>query len=324
MNWWSGQRVCLVALVALSQPVLRLSLFAQTNDPGVSVTVAGTDGSKDQLPPCPVELFRELLAKDRAAQEQLLVAHNLEDRKLIFAKVREYRALKPEQRELRLKATELRWYLRRLMDIPAADRPALLARVPERDRKLVQARLDYWDKLPIASKDEFRTNEAAVTYLTMPVEQRTIYYPTNISPARRMFLVDGIDHWQAMPEAQRQKLLQRFSQMFQFKPEEQQKIVAPLSEAERQQIEKTLKKFAELPPADRLACIQSFEKFTTLSVEERQQFLKNVEHWKLMTPAERQQWRDLVEDLSQLPPMPAELELPPMPPGFNSPPALSR
>src|SRR5207248_702168 len=72
---------------------------AQSNE---AVFISPTTVAVPGLPPCPVELFRQLLAKDRAEQEQLLADRPLEKRKLILAKVREYRALKPELREQRL------------------------------------------------------------------------------------------------------------------------------------------------------------------------------------------------------------------------------
>jgi uncharacterized protein DUF3106 len=320
MSAVTNQRFSRIILLGVSQLLgaCLLSAQGQTNASATVLVNSGTVSLGDLLPPCPVELFRELITKDRQAQEKLLAEHKLQDRKEIFAKVREYKALKPSQRELRLKATELRWYLRRLMDLPPERRPALLARLSENDRKLVQARLDYWDKLPNSARQEFRTNEAAITYFTMPPEQRSLYVSNALTSARSNMLVHGIAYFNALPEQKRQKVLEQFNEFFEFRPEERQKILSPLSEPERQQIEKTLKKFGELSAADRAACVQSFGRFAMLSIEERQQFLKNAEHWKLMPPSERRQWRELVEDLSQLPPMPPDLELPPMPPGFPS------
>ena len=61
-----------------------------------------------------------------------------EIRARILAKVREYQALDPDERELRLRATELRWYLMPLLREPPTNRAARLAQVPEDLRELVQ------------------------------------------------------------------------------------------------------------------------------------------------------------------------------------------
>ena len=301
-----------IAIIGIGQ-LLALQLLGQTtNHNATSEVIVSNAVPVPDLPPNPVELFRQLLEKDRQEQEKLLTNRAPENRKQILAKVREYRALNTNQCELKLKATELRWHLRRLMAVPATNRPPLLALVPASDRKLVEARLRLWDRLPEGAKRQLQTNEAAITYFTIPAEQKTNYLAT-ISPERRKKLLNGIAELNAMAPAQRQKLLDQFNLFFEFRPDERQKILSPLSETERQQIENTLKKFEGLPPDQREACIQSFEKFTRMSVEERQQFLKNAERWKLMTPDERQKWKDLVEDLSSLPPLPQDSDLPPLP-----------
>src|ERR1041385_5788510 len=195
----------------------------------------------------PVESFRQLLAMERDEQEQMLANRTPEEKKEILAKVREYKALKPEQRELKLKATELRWYLQPLLSAPESQRARLLARVPQKDRKLVEDRLYCWDKLPVSARRELQSNEAALVYFSVPPEQRNSYV-SNISPEHLEQVETGIHGLVTMPEGQRQKVLERFNHFFDFKEEEKQKILSSLSETERAQIEKTLKKFAELSP----------------------------------------------------------------------------
>jgi len=303
---------CVIALIGIGQLFVDLQLFGQTPSNGpTSEVIVSNAVPVPEMPPNPVELFRQLLAKDPEEQEKLLANRAPDNRKDILAKIQEYQALNTNQCELKLKATELCWHLRRLMSVPATNRSAL-ALVPASDRKLVEARLRLWDRLPDGAKRQLQTNEAAITYFTMPAEQKTNFLAT-IPPERRKMLLEGIAELNAMPPSQRQRLLDQFSLFFEFKPQERQKILSTLSEPERQQIENTLKKFEGLPPDQRELCIQSFEKFTRMSVEERQQFLKNAERWKLMAPSDRQKWKDLVEDLSDLPPLPQDSDLPPLP-----------
>src|SRR5205814_2205773 len=88
----------------------------------------------------PVEFFRELLAMNAAERNAALTNRSPEDRKLILAKVREYKALKPDQLQLRLQATELSWYLLRLMRMASTNRAIQLAELPVAIRKNVEDR----------------------------------------------------------------------------------------------------------------------------------------------------------------------------------------
>jgi hypothetical protein len=264
----------------------------------------------------PVETFRELLAMSFPERSAALAERPPEVRKRMLEKVLEYRALKPDQRELRLRVTELRWYLWPLLKTAETNRAAWLARIPADDRKLVEDRLQHWDKLSAAVRDELLENEATLRYLSeqaASTEEQRAELAKSISPERRKKLEAGIQQIQQMPELQRQKMIARFDQFFELSPAEKEKALGTLSEAERRQLEKTLRVFNGLPPATRDACLNSFEKFVNMSVAERQQFLKNARRWSLMKPAEREEWRELVAALSIYPPMPPDWRAPAAP-----------
>jgi len=72
------------------------------------------------------------MARDAEKRKETLANRAPEDRKQIEAKIREYKALKPEQRDLKLKATELRWYFKRLMTVTETNRAPQLARLPRK------------------------------------------------------------------------------------------------------------------------------------------------------------------------------------------------
>jgi hypothetical protein len=264
----------------------------------------------------PVDTFRELLAMNPAERKHFLAGRLPETQRQILAKVREYESFGPNQRELRLKATELYYYLWPLISTPASNRPPLLALVPEGDRKEIERRLLAWDQFPAGKQQELLTNAAAIRFFT---ELKTGPPPLPpASPAQEANLQRGILQWQALPRVQQQRITARFKRFFDLSPEEQQEACNTLSETERRQIEKTLYKFENLSSADRDKAIRSFEKFARLSLEQRRQFLRNAELWKLMPPDERQNWRELVNDLPQQPPFPPGLqEPPPFPPGFS-------
>jgi hypothetical protein len=249
----------------------------------------------------PVDFFRELLAVNPLERIRLIAARPPAIQRQILAKVREYQALSPEQRELRLQVTELRYYLWPLMGLDPTNRAPRLAAIPPEMRKLVEDRLAEWDQLPADLQKELRDNEAAVRYFTelaTSTPEQQAQMRSSISPARREMLDRGIGQWQALPEKQRDKLVNRFNQFFELTHEEQQKALSTLSEPERRQIEKTLDKYSHFSPLQRAQCIRSCQILASLTLEERQAFLKNAEQWKIMSPTERQAWRDLVTKLS--------------------------
>lgn len=250
----------------------------------------------------PVKLFRELLAMNFVERHKALTNRSPESRKLILAKVREYESLKPDVRELRLRVTELRWYLWPLMNLPPAGRRALLQRVPAEDLPLVEDRLQEWDKLPAAVQKDLLANEATIRYFS-ELGAQSGQGAAGLSEARKKKLEAGIQQWQALPEEQRQIMVTRFNQFFGLTPQERAKALNTLSEPERRQLEKTLRRFGDLTEAQRAQCMSFFEKFASLSLEERQQFLKNADRWKLMTPDQRQSWRELVAKMPQASPL---------------------
>ena len=96
--------------------------------------------------PSPVEYSRKLLGMTAVERRDLLAGRSPESRKQIMTKVREYESLRPNVRELRLQATELRWYLAPLMKTPSTNRAPALALIPPDDRVRVEARLKEWDR----------------------------------------------------------------------------------------------------------------------------------------------------------------------------------
>ncbi len=235
----------------------------------------------------PVNFFRQLLMMPPVERNQMLAGRTPESRIRIMAKIHEYQALGPDERELRLRATELRWYLMPLMLTPATNRDPQLARVPVELRQLAQSRLTQWDLLPPMLKQAFLTNDQALHYFAQPPD------------------------WDAT-NSQSQKIAEQFNQFFELTPGEKKQVLSSLSQTERTQMEKTLHTFDQLPPSQRALCVRNYAKFAGMSGSERAEFLKNAESWSKMSPQERQTWRDLVEHAPLWPPVPEIL--PPMPP----------
>ena len=282
-----------------------LQIHAQNIPPFPGQRMAGTNFPP--LPtfqtPSPVNYFRELLAMTAGERARALTNRSPEMRSRILEKVREYELFPPDERELRLRATELRWYLTPLFRVAPAERTARLAQVPEDLREIIKSRLAQWDLLPPPVQREFFENDHALHYFA----HIEITNATSSDP-------------------ERQKISRQFDQFFEFTPDERRQTLGTLSESERAQMQKTLQSFEQMPVQQRRQCVKNFEKFSSMAPAERAEFLKNAERWSKMTPAERQSWRDLVAHVPEWPPLPPGAVppnlLPPMVP--PAPPKVAR
>jgi hypothetical protein len=279
------------SIFCLAAATVVFAAHAQTPPP---VPVKKISMATNLLPPMPtmqspVNFFRQLLAMSPVERNNSLTNRPPETRVRILAKVREYQALGPDERELRLRATELRWYLTPLLRSPPAEREARLAQVPEDLRTLAKTRLEQWNLLPLPLQQEFLAND------------KTLHYFAH---------VEATNHPAANPE--QQKIAGQFNQFFELTPAEKQQTLATLSGAERAQMQKTLQSFEQLPPQQRALCMRNYAKFTGMSGTERAEFLKNAENWSKISPKERQTWRDLVAHVPIWPPTPLPI-MPPLP-----------
>jgi len=300
-RWW-------LALFAAGQ--MAVSLLSAQDSTSVPVSVKSPPTPANIMPPLPqmlspVNFFRQLLAMKPQERRNYLTNRPPEIRERILAKVGEYLALDPDERELRLRATELRWYLMPLLRESPTNRTARLAQMPDDLRGLVQSRLAEWSILPPPLQREFLDNEGILHYFS--------HVDSTNNPSHGPSDADQV-RWNALSEIDRRRITNEFNRFFELTPVEKQKTLNTLSDAERAQMEKTLQSFDKLPPAQRRECIHAFTKFAGMSPAERAEFLKNAERWSQMPPKERQAWRDLVARVPLWPPMPTALIMPPLPP----------
>ncbi len=268
-----------------------LNVVAQSNHPATLPPTPPLPMLKS-----PMDSFRTLLVMPSDERRTQLARRPPNVRQQLFEKLREYEGLSPDERELRLKATELRWYLEPLMTSAPTNRAAQLGVIPESLRDMVAARIAQWDKYPPRIQEMMLTNRAGPGYFV-------------IGPA--------VELPPSPQGAIHRQLQERFNRLFELTPDEQEKVLASLSDAERRQMEKTLAAFTKLTPGQRRQCLISFAKFAKLNPQERQEFLKNVDRWAQMPAAERQAWRELVSAAPNVPPLPFfSHERPPLPPGL--------
>jgi hypothetical protein len=294
-------------------------LARSADQPGAPAAITNA-AARVPLPPLPkpqVTYFRELLALSPGELDRALANIAEPGRRRLQAKLQEYAALAPDEREARLRATELRWYFAPLMRTPPTNRVAQLALVPDEYRTMVEARLKLWDALTPETQRQVQESEWTIRYILQnqaaAAAQRAGM--TNDLPLpQREKLEQQLVSWLALPDSQRQRLCERFQQFFELSAKEKEKILSAFPDAERSEMNKTLHAFADLPSAQRGLCVNSFRIFSNMTQEERSQFLRNAERWKAMPRGDRQTWRTIV---TKLPPLPPGFGEPPLPPGIQ-------
>lgn len=261
-------------------------------------------------------VFRELVTATPSKRAEALASRTPQQRKYLEERLREFDALDPAERELRLRLLELRAGLLPLMRLAPADRAPSLAALPQDYRVLIEQRLREWDQLPADQQQELLQNESALSLVPglmnqNPTRQELIIQTA--TPERRARLEAEIRRWNALEGAQRERILKHFNRFFDLSDRQQQRTLNSLSPDQRAQTQRALRALEKLPPEERSRCLAAFERFAAMTESEKVQFLQNAARWRAMSPAERQAWRSITAKLPPTPP-PRPRLLPPAPP----------
>jgi len=264
------------------------------------------------MPPSPVQVFRDMLAMTTEQRVKAMEGRQPKTREFLTSKLKEFEALKPEERENRLRTMELRWQLLPLMSMAPSNRVLRIQGLPESDRPLIEERLRLWDKLSPEQQRDVLECEPALSAFASPgtrVPTSSVGLPVSTNLQQR--INSSTTYLNNLRPEKRAELYQNFQEFFELSEKEKAKAldsIHTLSDAERRQMERTLATFDRLPRAQREQCIHGFQKFTALSREEQGQFLRSAARWQAMSPRDRQIWRSLV--------MQKAVPQPPLPPGI--------
>ncbi len=263
------------------------------------------------VPQPPTAFFRELLVANAQQRHELLAKHPPGEQRFLISKVQYYESLSPEQTEEELRALELRWYLAFLMRQPPTNRTIMLKDLPEKDRRLVETRLAFWDRLSADLQDSILKNEIAIrVQYSLPQFVKTL---TNLPPIHRRKIADDIARWKAMPAKEQQVVYWSYKQLFELnEPPMPPGAVPPNAMPPPLPVNTLLVQFKQLPSSEQSDCLANFQRFKELPPTQRERFVKAAQRWLNMSEAERQAWRQAVKS-GATPPLPAR---PPMPPGF--------
>jgi len=263
----------------------------------------------------PMDDFRRLLALTPAERELDLADKSEGFRTMLLGKLKEYDALAPEQQELRIRSTELRFDMMYLLRASPERRTEKLERMSEDRRKLVQARLEQWDKLSPDLQQDVLEHQSTLSYVVRvdgaPASAKEDVF-ASMSPEYREKVKTRIEELNSLPKEKRNQMMGAFHSLFDLSDREQQGILEKLNQDERVKLEQKLQEYEKLSPDERKRCMDSARKFNNLSADDQARFMATAERWEKMSEDERNTWRSLIK---QMPPLPPGAGVPPLPPG---------
>ena len=256
----------------------------------------------------PVAQFNRLLNASPGERTNQLVGKSRSARDLILQELAAVDAMSSadrEQRILRLRMAQLRFYLVPLMRAEGSQRAEQLARVPEIDRALLEARLEVWDRLPARERSEVLESEATLQLFVRQASARAATEAENrgfravVSPE----VANAWDNWRKLPDGERSRREEKLRQFFELSADDQTQVLGMLPDRERRRMDLTLKQFSGLAPKEREQCVRNFDQLARLPESGREEFLRNAAKWQAMSQAERDAWRRLVLPEPPLPPI---------------------
>lgn len=255
----------------------------------------------------PAQLFRQLLNEPTDLREAWLSGKSAPAREFIRAKLAEFSALAPDERELRLRTAELEFYLGPLLSAESTNRPALVSKAPADLQPLLKDRVDAWEKLGAEARREVLESEHTLS-LWVRIESADPQSLTNqlarAPKAEQAALRAQFVRWSALSQEDRARKTAGFQRFFDLTAAEREPILRRLAETERAQMEITLRRFAAFQPGQRDQCIAAFHRLAEMSASDREEFLRDAARWQALKPEEREAWRRMVAEFAPRPPLP--------------------
>lgn len=268
----------------------------------------------------PLEFFRKLLVMDASQRQVALAKRSDASRKVLERKLDEYDAMAPGLRELKLQATELRFYLHPLLTLPARQREISVAHIPEKFSALVKTRLEQWDMLAAETRREIVEKEWMLhAVLRYGPKFTAVAVAQNLPAAEAERLTRQLHAWESLSPEKRRQMIHQFNGFFSLNTGEQEDVLARLPEYQRVKVFATIEEIQVLPEAKRQECLDALQRFAGMSPVQRIAFFSNAAQWRQLSDLEQKSWRTVVKHFSAA----ADPgEGPPLPPGFGeAPPA---
>ena len=268
------------------------------------------------LSPSPIDLFRRLLATNAIGRDQFMFGKSVALRQYLESRIREFEVMPAEERNAKLQALELRWYMPHVMRLKPAERASRLETIPEPIRNVIRQRLLQWDILPPQLQQEVLDNETVIKFFERPEQAGGSGKALDaMSAGQRDELDKRYKKWMVLPEGERARIVRRFDDFMGMPEAAQSNALARLTDTDYAQMQQTFSQFGTLSKEQRVQAMQGFWKFAELSPAEQAAFLKTAERWRTMSEKDRELWRTVVARAQAArtnapPPLPGNVRVP--------------
>ncbi|MGB0583079.1 MAG: hypothetical protein ACPGVU_25625 [Limisphaerales bacterium] len=264
----------------------------------------------------PLEAFRKLLDMKPNERTAELAKRSERSAEKLARKLAEYEAMEPGLRELRLQATELRYYLYPMFMHSKEQREIRLQHMPQKFAPLIRVRLEKWDQLPAEMKNDIQKNQWMMhAVLRYGPKFASIALASKLSPSLNRNAEEHIKAWQSLDPQKQRDLMNKFNSFFSLHPGEQEQVIARLPDYQRAKVFTTLGDIQRLPEDSRRECMSALQRFIAMDAKQRMAFFHNAEQWRKLSEVEKKSWRTVVKQFAK----PTFSETPPLPPGMGHP-----
>nr|MBI1231025.1 hypothetical protein [Cytophagales bacterium] len=235
----------------------------------------------------PIEHFRFILNLSSEDLEKYIVRQKPHVQAILRKKVEEYASLSIAEKDFRLRATELHYYLDSLLEHNSTVSLASLPPLPESLREEIMRAVHFWNNLSNAQRDLLFTKKATISYLVSLSSENAPPMPVN-RPAMSSEWAN-LYHFLQLPYEKQKDFLGSHKLN---KAPKMQKVLEAFSKMSMDEKERS---------ANALVCFLSFPRDLQDRVSD------GLTHWNSLDPSERTVWREIAGRSPTIVPMSNEV-----------------
>lgn len=231
----------------------------------------------------PISKFRTLLEWTPEERTQFVKKQPANVRQILERKILEYESLSDSQREFRLIATELHFYLEPLLIDNRDIDISTVQDIPDHLRKYIDQSVAFWNRIKPAHRDLLLAKKEAVSYL-ISISSR-LYDLEKLMPKPAPEW-DNLYHFLQLPHKKQLSFMRASG-------------IQPSPE-----MSNLLKAFQGLEVEEKRNCAHAFVCYLSFPDQLKTRFVDGLAQWSEKKPSERSIWREIAGKYPKIRPVP--------------------
>lgn len=256
----------------------------------MGAVIFATGQSNQSSEQSPVSHFRTILLKEKSERESFVIRQTPPVQSVLRRKIKEYEAMPATEREFRLTATELHYYLDPIFVDNRPVSTQSISGIPPHLKVYANRAVGFWNQLETAHRDLLLSKKEAVSYLVgISYRSKTLESLTP-KPSKEW---NGLYHFLLLSEENQEKFCRYHG--LQISPE----------------MNELLGYLNKLDMEKRKRCAHAFVCYLSFPSDLKNRFQSGVNDWAAKKPYERSIWREIAGKYPKINPVP-------FPPGMQS------